>query len=91
MQEQSHCAEVYTLCHLSCVAFQVWGAFVQFMSLLVLGNGKIFLSHGKADEMQDFSLDELIPGDPESCSCLAGRRALVKPELATFLAAPSPW
>lgn len=54
--------------------------FVQFMSLLMFGNRKIFLSHGKADERQDFPPEELIPQEPESCSCLAGRRALVAPE-----------
>lgn len=86
MQEQSHSAEVCTLCHLTGVAFQVRGGggggvlFVQFMSLLVFGNGKIFLSHGKADGRQDFPPEELIPREPESCSCLAGRRALVAPE-----------
>lgn len=77
---------------------QVWhfrygGAPVQFMSLLVLGKGKIckiFLSHGKVDERQDFSPEELIPPDPGSCPCLAGCRALVTPKLAVFLAAPPP-
>lgn len=64
--------------------------FVQFMSLLVFGNGKIFLSRSEADEMQDFSPEDLIPQEPESCSCPAGRRAQVTPELAIFVAAPSP-
>lgn len=68
-------------CGISATGRGVCVLFVQFMFLLMFGNGKIFLSHGKADEMQDFPLEELIPREPESCSCLAGGRALVAPEL----------
>lgn len=62
---------------------------MQFMSSWCLVMVKSFFKV-KADEMQNSSPEEMISWAAESCSCLAGTKALVTTKLAVFLDAPSP-